>query len=98
MPSNLATSQGTVEWNRSGTQKEEPEAEPEPKRDKRVILGGRKGDTSQGKRDRKAAPVRARKAIFCKVYIGSPSTYLTHKWELASPYVVTIQSKGEDSS
>lgn len=97
MPSNLATSQGTVEWNRSGTQKEEPA--PESKRDQRVILGGRKGDTSQGKRrDREAAPVRARKAIFCKVYIGLPSTYLTDKWELASPYVVTIQSKGEDSS
>lgn len=97
MPSNLATSQGTVEWNRSGTQKEEPE--PEPKRDQRVILGGRKGNTSQGKeRDGEGAPVRARKAIFCKVYIGPPSTYLTDKWELAFPYMVTIQAKGEDSS
>lgn len=42
MPSNLANSQGTVEWNRSGTQKEEPELKPEPERDQRVILGGRK--------------------------------------------------------
>ena len=66
MPSNLANSQRTVEWNRSGTQKEEPELEPEPERDQRVILGGRKGDTSQGKRkDREGAPERARKAMFC---------------------------------
>lgn len=66
MPSNLATSQGTVEWNRSGTQKEGPE--PKPERDQRVTIGDRKGDMSQGKRrDRKGAPERAREVIFYKV-------------------------------
>lgn len=96
MPSNLATSQGTVEWNRSGTQKEEPELESEPERDQRVMLATGKETLVRERGETGRVLLRGLGKPYSA--IGPPSTHLTDKWELASPYVVTIQPKGEDSS
>lgn len=46
----------------------------------------------------RSAPERTGKAIFYKAYTEAPSTHLADKRELAFPYVVTIQPKGEHSS